>query len=121
MWDQVQSRLAENRVERDGRSAEPSAPSLLTGLVYDGVGERMSPTHANKKGTPLPLLRSQSLIKQARSKTPATARRVPASDLETIVENRIRALLQDRAAIYDLARTAQTGRRRREGLAGSCG
>jgi DNA invertase Pin-like site-specific DNA recombinase len=50
LWDEVQAALAENRVERTTRS-QAVAPSLLAGLVYDDSGERMSPTHANMKGT----------------------------------------------------------------------
>ncbi len=41
--------LASNRVERkSGGSAKE--PSLLAGLIFDDGGERMTPTHANKKG-----------------------------------------------------------------------
>src|SRR5450631_3693413 len=50
LWDEVQAALAENRIEHTTQtSAMP--PSLLTGLVHDDAGERMSPTHANKNGT----------------------------------------------------------------------
>ena len=49
LWDQVQSCLVQNRVDRHQR-ADAAQPGLLTGLVFDGDGERMSPTHANKKG-----------------------------------------------------------------------
>src|SRR5439155_2412604 len=48
LWDNVQAVLAENRVDREnGETAK--APSLLTGLVFDAQGGRMSPVHANKK------------------------------------------------------------------------
>jgi site-specific DNA recombinase len=50
LWQTVQALLAENRVERrTGRQA--AEPSLLAGLLHDDAGERMTPTHANKKGT----------------------------------------------------------------------
>ena len=50
LWETVQGQLAENRVEcRTG--ARAAEPSLLAGLVHDDAGERMTPTHANKKGT----------------------------------------------------------------------
>ncbi len=41
--------LTSNRIERSngGRAREPS---LLSGLIFDDGGERMTPTHANKKG-----------------------------------------------------------------------
>ena len=50
LWGKVQSLLAANRIERK-TGAHAAAPSLLAGLIYDDAGERMTPTHANKKGT----------------------------------------------------------------------
>ncbi len=101
LWDEVQAALAENRVERVTRS-KAAAPSLLAGLVYDDSGARMSPTHANKKGTRYRYYVSQSLIKRGRPKAEAGACRVPAADLETIVEERICTLLLDEATIFEM-------------------
>ena len=56
LWAAVQAILAANRVDRE-TGADAAEPSLLAGLLFDEAGERMTPTHANKKGTPLPLLR----------------------------------------------------------------
>ncbi len=117
LWDAVQAALVGNRVDRArGGEATATAPSLLTGLVYDGAGERMSPTHANKKGTRYRYYVSQSLIKNRRSKASADACRVPAADLEGIVEGRLCTLLQDEAAIYDGAGAALTNMRDRKTL-----
>ena len=98
LWDEVQAALAENRVERTTRSKAVD-PSLLAGLVYDDSGERMSPTHANKKGTRYRYYVSQSLIKRGRPQASEAACRVPAADLETLVEDRICALLRDETAM----------------------
>ncbi len=115
LWDEVQSALAENRVERVNR-AKAVNPSMLAGLVYDHSGERMSPTHANKtrrgvggaaapnqKCTRYRYYVSQSLIKRGRPTASDAACRVPAADLENIVEDRICALLKDDEAIFDAA------------------
>jgi len=102
LWDEVQVALAENRVERVTRS-KAAAPSLLAGLVHDQTGERMSPTHANKKGTRYRYYVSQSLIKRGRPKAEAGACRVPAADLETLIEERICALLRDEPVIHEAA------------------
>ena len=102
LWDKAQAALAENRVERVSR-AKAINPSLLAGLVFDASGERMSPTHANKKGTRYRYYVSQSLIKRGRPKASEAACRVPAADIEAIVEDRIRALLKDEEAIFDAA------------------
>ena len=100
LWDDAQLALVENRVERVSRS-NATAPSLLAGLVYDGSGDRMSPTHANKRGTRYRYYVSQSLIKCGRPKVPGAACRVPAADLEAIVESRICALLRDEGDIFN--------------------
>ena len=50
LWDEVQAALAANRVER-ATGARTKHPSLLTGMVFDEVGGRLTPTHAVKKGT----------------------------------------------------------------------
>ena len=50
LWDMVQARLTGNAVQRTagGRAAQPS---LLAGMLFDGDGSRMIPSHAVKKGT----------------------------------------------------------------------
>jgi len=105
LWDEVQAALTENRVERVTRSTA-TAPSLLAGLVYDGSGERMSPTHANKKGTRYRYYVSQSLMKCGRPRASEAACRVPAADIEAIVQDRICALLMDEAAVFEAAGSA---------------
>jgi len=102
LWDAAQAALAENRVERTTRS-KAIDPSLLAGLVYDDSGERMSPTHANKKGTRYRYYVSQSLIKRGRPQASEAACRVPAADLERLVEDRICALLCNEDALFNAA------------------
>ena len=50
LWDQVQAILAENRVNR-ATGSDAKHPSLLVGLAFDENGERLTPSHAVKKGT----------------------------------------------------------------------
>jgi len=111
LWDEVQAALADNRVERVTRS-KAAAPSLLAGLVYDESGERMSPTHTNKKGTRYRYYVSQSLIKRGRPTAEAAACRVPAADLETLVEDRICTVLRDAARIHGAAGDATVAERK---------
>ena len=61
LWDDVQAVLAGNRVER-ATGARASHPSLLTGMVFDESGERLTPTYAVKKGTRYRYYVSTSLI-----------------------------------------------------------
>ncbi len=54
-WNDVQAILSKNRVDRaNGKSG--NGPSLLTGILFDAQGGRMSPTHATKKENSLPIL-----------------------------------------------------------------
>ena len=49
LWDKAQAQLASNvAVRRSGKSSKD--PSLLAGLLYDGEGNRMTPSHAAKNG-----------------------------------------------------------------------
>lgn len=61
LWDQAQEILAENRVNREVGS-HAKQPSLLAGLVFDETGERLTPSHAVKKGTRYRYYVSRSLI-----------------------------------------------------------
>jgi site-specific DNA recombinase len=61
LWDKVQAVLAENRVDRT-TGADAKYPSLLAGLAFDDSGERLTPTHAVKKGTRYRYYVSRSLI-----------------------------------------------------------
>ena len=99
LWDTVQEMLASNRIElKSGGSARQ--PSLLAGLIFDDGGERMTPTHANKKGRRYRYYVTHSLIKRGRPKASDAARRVPAGDIERLVEERIISLLEDEGELH---------------------
>ncbi|AUW59020.1 recombinase family protein [Sphingobium sp. SCG-1] len=49
LFDQVQQQLAEARVERSHR-VNTDEPSPLAGLLWDGHGRRLSPSHAARSG-----------------------------------------------------------------------
>jgi DNA invertase Pin-like site-specific DNA recombinase len=49
LWDEVQNNLTANRVIRKHQS-NASDPSLLAGMIHDGEGRRMTPSHASKNG-----------------------------------------------------------------------
>jgi site-specific DNA recombinase len=100
LWEEVQRRLRDNRIENaDGGRA--TDPSLLAGLLYDERGERMSPSHAVKRGTRYRYYVSRSLITGNRSTAPQGCR-IPAGDIETVVAKRLCAFLSDRSALFDV-------------------
>jgi site-specific DNA recombinase len=100
LWDQVQKTLTANRIDRATGVAQPS---LLAGLIYDGEGERMTPSHANKKGTRYRYYVSQGLIGGTRRKG---GRRVPAGEIERLVEDRLRQFLQSDTAVFSAIESA---------------
>jgi hypothetical protein len=102
LWSKVQETLSSNRVERQS-GATASHPSLLAGLIYDHTGERMTPTHANKKGRRYRYYVSQSLIKPERPRESDRGRRVPANDLERLVIESVTSFLRSRATLFDAA------------------
>jgi site-specific DNA recombinase len=103
LWDDAQQRLAANRIDRSN-GVRAVQPSLLAGLIYDEAGERMIPSHANKKGTRYRYYVSQGLTNEGRRKTPR-GRRVPAGDLERVVEDRLRQFLSDGSELYGVIET----------------
>ena len=99
LWDAVQAVLAENRVAR-ATGARTKQPSLLTGMVFDESGERLTPTYSVKKGTRYRYYMSTSLVTGA-GRSRSRRRRIPAGNLETVVLNRLRTFLANRAEILD--------------------
>ena len=89
-WDAVQEKLAENGNPGD-RFGQRSAPSLLTGIVFDDTGDRLSPSHANKAGRRYRYYISHRLMIGAGKE----GCRLPARALETVVLDALTALLRD--------------------------
>jgi site-specific DNA recombinase len=102
LWDQVQAILAENRVDR-ATGADAKQPSLLAGLAFDETGERLTPSHAVKKGTRYRYYVSRSLI-VGTAKDKPTGRRIPAANLESIVITKLRSFFADEGAILNAIR-----------------
>ena len=59
-------------------AAPTSEPSLLAGLLFDAQGERMSPSHATKRGTRYRYYVSRSLL-DGTAKTSIGGQRIPAA------------------------------------------
>jgi DNA invertase Pin-like site-specific DNA recombinase len=105
LWDAVQQTMAGNRVAR-GKSSNTTEHSLLAGLLFDGEGRRMSPSHATKGAR-----RYRYYVTPASELSDADrpAWRVPAHDLETAVVSRIRQMLSDRSMLTNLVPTHHMG------------
>jgi site-specific DNA recombinase len=99
LWDEVQTVLAKNRIER-ATGERAKHPSLLAGLVFDECGERLTPTYSVKKGTRYRYYVSTGLLTGA-GRSRSDGRRIPADDLEGLVIDRLRAFFTDAAAVLD--------------------
>src|SRR5438105_5481714 len=93
----AQAQLASNAAERNS-SARHRQPSLLAGLLFDGDGNRMTPSHALKNGTRYRYYVSGSLITKDRTEN-AAALRIPAAEIEQLVSDRVHRWLLDPGSI----------------------
>lgn len=98
MWDAVQAMIAENRVVQSTRQRS-AISSPLAGLIVDGHGRRMSPSHAVKKGK-----RYRYYITHGSELRGAgqPAWRIPAFDIELAVVENVRERLLDGAAVRSM-------------------
>ena len=100
LWDEVQAKLAVHAVERRTGERQKN-PSLLAGLLFDGKGHRMTPTHAIKNGTRYRYYVSRPLIAEGRAHAPH-ALRIPAHDIEQLVITRIGDLFSEPSRLVEL-------------------
>lgn len=107
-WDKVQAMLTAGAGRERGSNAS-SGPSPLAGKVFDETGDRLTPTHANKKGTRYRYYVSGRMVTgkvEDRQSTAACGWRLPAKPLEEQLARAVFAHLRDRAPGV-LARNAQ--------------
>ena len=91
LWDQVHTILKESPRKRAG-NARAQTPALLKGLLFGPDGAAMSPTHTRKSGRLYRYYISQTAMKQGRSDCPVKL--APAAEIERIVIDHVRLLLQ---------------------------
>jgi len=89
LWDQVQARLAGNRLEVDREADATPVDQPLLGRMFDDRGNRMSQVHARKKnGIRYRYYVSQALLGGEPDKAGSVAR-VSAPEIENIIEQQI--------------------------------
>jgi site-specific DNA recombinase len=104
LWNDVQAILAENRFDR-ARGKTGHQPSLLTGILFDAHGGRMSPTHVNKKGSRYRYYISRSLL-EGSTKVKSEGQRIPAAALESLLVRRIRDWLAEPTLVLQVLQKA---------------
>ena len=101
LWDEVQAILAANT--NGERRKGPRQPSLLAGLVVDGDGEGLTPSHAAKQGRRYRYYVSGHLILEGKQ-IGRQGWRLPAADLEGLVVARLKDWLGDAAAVSEIVK-----------------
>jgi len=97
LWAAVQAKLKGN-ASGTSRRLKSQQPSLLVGLVFDGEGRAMTPSHGTKSGK-----RYRYYITRPDKLGDTPAWRVSAYDLENLVCERLSILLTDQQYLCDLA------------------
>ena len=69
---------------------------LLTGILFDDTGERLSPSHASKSGRRYRYYISESLMRGRKEQATSTGR-IPASRLDPVVVDAVLKLLRSRS------------------------
>jgi site-specific DNA recombinase len=103
LWDQVHAILKQSP-RRRAASARAQTPALLKGLLFGPDGAAMSPTHTRKAGRLYRYYVSQSVMKQGNT---CPVRQIPAAEIERIVIEQIRSLLQTPEIIVQTWRAAR--------------
>ena len=113
LWDSAQALLATNR-QAFLTDERVKSPALLKGLIFDGAGNRMSPSHTVKQGQRYLYYVSQAVL-QGRPQEAGSVARLPASNLEQLVIGAVWEKLGDnertRVAAAELMALEERGRR----------
>lgn len=91
VFEKVQQLLIKNRVS-EKCSLNSINPSLLAGKIFDGKGNYMSPSHSNKGKRRYRYYVSQA-ITQFRRQEAGSVSKIPASEIEKVVIEEIKAFL----------------------------
>jgi site-specific DNA recombinase len=100
LFDAVQAKLSEQATNHE--ASRISSEALLTGLIYDDRGNRMTPAHARKGGIKYRYYISGVLLHGAAEKA-GSVRRVPAIEIEQIVVGSVRKHLDLTASLDECA------------------
>ena len=98
LFESVQRKLDEQRTNHS--ATRTNSESLLIGRIFDDRGNRMTPSHARKKGKRYRYYLSSPLI-QGHAECAGSVRRVPAPEVETLVIDAVRKRLKDSTTATD--------------------
>ena len=105
-WDAVWAKLQENAVTRQSLTNQKSN-HLLTGLMYDANGDKLSPTACNKLGKIYRYYTSHRLMRTKRQDPDGW--RLPADHIENIVIRKLTLFFKDQTLFMDKMGGCATG------------
>ncbi|MCP4319857.1 MAG: hypothetical protein GY789_28740 [Hyphomicrobiales bacterium] len=108
LWDAVQERMVCNTTDRSSPGNIRST-HILTGLIFDETGDRMSPTHAIKSNRRYRYYISARIMRERRKQS--DGRRVPAAEIERPVLAALGAYLNDRNRLAGLVQSSDLSAR----------
>jgi hypothetical protein len=91
LFDAVQAKLDAQAIAR--RAARTNTEALLAGRIFDDRGNRMTPSHARRRGIKYRYYLSSALL-QGQSESAGSISRVPAAEIETVVISSVRDRLK---------------------------
>ena len=91
LWDAVQASLTEQSQRARGSTSQPTNGALLAGILFDGAGNRMTPTYSAKGKRRYHYYVSAPMVRGGKGE----GIRVPAQDLEALVRKTIADHLRD--------------------------
>ena len=100
LWDTVQDRLAANRNDR-ATGVGIIDTSLLTGLIFDEDGERLTPSHATKGNKRYRYYISPDQLEEQDNTKSKAIIRIPAGDIESLILRELRGFLSDTLKISE--------------------
>jgi site-specific DNA recombinase len=98
LFDAVQGKLSEQI--NGHKAARMKSEALLAGRIFDDRGNRMTPSHARKRGVKYRYYLSSTLL-QGQAERSGSVHRVPATEIEALVIRSVRNHVKRPAAIDD--------------------
>jgi site-specific DNA recombinase len=98
LFDAVQAKLSEQI--NGHKAARIKSEALLAGRIFDDRGNRMTPSHARKRGIKYRYYLSSTLL-QGQAERSGSVRRIPATEIEALVIRSVRDHLKPSAPIDD--------------------
>jgi hypothetical protein len=99
LFNKVQDLLEKNRNNNKYKNTA-KAPSLLAGKLFDSRGNKMSPSHSNKKGKRYRYYVSQAII-QGNNHKAGELTKIPAGEIENLVNQELTAFLKNANSVHE--------------------